>query len=148
MAALTHHRRRLGACLGLGLTAALLAGCGLFKPTSPEAGSGGTTLIADYSSPENCLEYMALGIENKDNAGQAAYIGALADSAGGDGVGFHAFFDAAVWNLYSGIKPTDWDLDHEETQFYPGFIGLRTERYNMEWVADTNHLIDDRPDDT
>ncbi len=147
MAAVTRSRRRLGALAGLGLLALLLTGCGLFQPTSPELGDTGTALIADYSTPEKCLEYMAIGIGRKDNVGLDAYIGALADTST-DGVGFHATFDAAVWNSYSGIKPDDWDLDYERTQFYPAFIALRTERYRMEWVPDTMHLSDDQPDET
>jgi hypothetical protein len=147
MAAVTHDRRRLGALGGLGLLALLLAGCGLFRPTSPEVGATGEALLANYSDPESSLKYMAIGIGRKDNIGLDAYIGALADTTT-DGVGFHATFDAAVWNAYSGIKPDDWDLDHEETQFYPAFAALRSEAYRMEWLPDSIHPIDERPDDT
>jgi hypothetical protein len=147
MATVTHHRRLLGALAGLALLAMLLAGCGLFEPTSPEIGDTGEVLITDYSTPEKCLEYMAIGIGRKDNIGLDAYIGALADSST-DGVGFHATFDAAVWNAYSGIKPDDWNLGRERTQFYPAFAALRSERYRMEWVTDSIHSIDEEPDPT
>jgi hypothetical protein len=130
------------------LAALLLAGCSLFEPTSPEAGSGGTTLLTNYADPESCLKYMAIGIVNKD-AGLAAYIGALADSAGGDGVGFHAFFDTAVLNAYTrttGLKIEDWNLGSERTQFLPYLGKLRLEPYVMGWTADEQHL--DNVEDT
>jgi hypothetical protein len=139
------HRRFAAVLLG-GLAALALAGCGLFKPTSPEVGNTGTTLLVSYADPENCLKYMAIGIERKDNVGLTAYIGALADSLGGDGVGFHAYFDAAVWNAYTGLKPADWDLDHEETQFYPAFIALRTDSLDMQWLPDEQHPLDETID--
>jgi hypothetical protein len=143
------HPDRRGARAGLllGLLALLLAGCGLFKPTSPEVGASGDALLASYADPESCLRYMAIGIERKDNVGLAAYVGAMADTSS-DGVGFHAFFDAAVWSAFSGIKPADWDLDHEETQFYPAFIVLRTDPYVMQWTGDLEHPLDDNPDAT
>ena len=135
-------------CAGLllALLALLTAGCGLFEPTSPEVGESGETLLANYADPESSLKYMAIGIGRKDNVGLATYIGALADSSS-DGVGFHAFFDAAVWNAYTGVKPDDWDLDHEETQFYPAFIALRTEAYTMVWLPDEYHPLDEVVDD-
>jgi hypothetical protein len=139
------HLDRRGAGLLIGLMALLLAGCGLFKPTSPEVGAGRSALIVNYADPESCLAYMALGIENKDNVGLTAYTGALADSSA-DGVAFHAFFDAAVWNAYTGVKPDDWDLDHEETQFYPAFIALSSETYKMEWLPDVEHPLDETID--
>lgn len=140
-----HPPPALRAGLLLGALALLLAGCGLFRPTSPEIGAGQSTLLASYADPESCLKYMAIGIERKDNVGLTAYVGALADSAG-DGVGFHAFFDAAVWNAYTGVKPDDWDLDHEETQFYPAFIALRTDTLDMEWSTDEQHPLDETID--
>ena len=76
-----HHLHRRGAGLLIGLLALLLAGCGLFKPTSPEVGNSGTALLVSYADPETCLSYMALGIENKDNVGLTAYTGALAAMA-------------------------------------------------------------------
>lgn len=137
--------RGAGAALALGGLALLVAGCGLFEPTSPEVGSTGEVLLANYSDPESCLAYMALGVERKDNVGLTAYIGALADSAS-DGVGFHAFFDAAVWNAYTGIKPDDWTLSYEETQFYPAFIALRSDSYDMRWLPDEQHPLDETID--
>jgi hypothetical protein len=142
-------RRAARAALRLGLLGLLalpLAGCGLFQPTSPEVGDSGTTLLPSYADPESCLKYMAVGIEYKDNVGLTAYIGALADSAG-DGVGFHAFFDAAVWNAYTGVKPDDWDRGYEETQFYPAFIALRGDPYDMEWLPDEDNPLDEVVDD-
>lgn len=156
MGAVTDHRerdarararlRRAGTGLLAGLAALLLAGCGLFELTSPEVGDGGSTLLASYADPESCLKYMAIGIERKDNVGLTAYIGALADSTN-DGVGFHAFFDAAVWNAYTGVRPDDWDLDHEETQFYPAFISLRSDTLDMSWLPDEDHPLDEIVDD-
>jgi hypothetical protein len=136
--------RPLHAGVVLGLLAALLTGCDLFKPASPESGGGGAALLTDYSAPDSCLRYMQVGIERKDNIGQAAYLGALADTTK-DGVGFHAFFDPAVWNAYTGIKPADWDLDHE-TQFLPVFIRVTGDPYEMSWLPDEFHPHDDEVD--
>ena len=144
---MTRHPARLRhAGLALGLLAVLLAGCKLFDPASPEVGGGGSVLFTNYSYPDSCLEYMRLGVERKDNAGQTAYIGALADSVK-DGVGFHAFFDPAVLAAYSGIIPADWDLQHESELFYPAFIRLFSDPYAMSWLPDSVHPIDDRGDD-
>jgi hypothetical protein len=133
-----HPAHLLHAGLALGILGVLLAGCNLFKPASPEIGGSGATLLTDYSLPDSCLRYMQVGIERKDNAGQVAYIGALADSTR-DGVGFHAFFDLAVWNAYKGAggtPPADWDLQHESDQFFPTFIRLYSDPYEMKWLPD------------
>jgi hypothetical protein len=133
--------RPLRAGLALGLLAVLVAGCDLFKPATPEAGSGGSTLLPSYATPESCLRYMQIGIERKDNAGQDAYLGALADTTT-DGLGFHAFFDPAVWNAYDGIRPADWDLRHE-AQFLPVLIRSFGDPYEMKWLPDEVHPHDD-----
>lgn len=145
-----HPARLLLAGLALGLVAVPLAGCNLFKPASPEPGGSTTTLLADYTSPDSCLRYMQIGIERKDNVGQTAYIGALADTTQ-DGVGFHAFFDLAVWNTYKatgGNPPADWDLQHEREQFFPAFIVLFSDSYEMNWLPDIGHPVDDRGEDS
>ena len=131
----------LRAGLALGLLAVLVAGCDLFKPASPEMGGGGSTLLPSYATPESCLRYMQIGIERKDNVGQSAYLGALADTTT-DGQGFHAFFDPAVWNAYDGIRPADWDLSHE-AQFLPVFIRSFGDPYEMRWLPDEVHPHDD-----
>jgi hypothetical protein len=131
--------RPLCAGLAIGLLAVLVAGCDLFKPASPEAGSGEFTILPNYTSPESCLEYMRIGIERKDNVGQDAYLGALADTTT-DGVGFHAFFDLAVWNAYTGPKPADWGLAHE-AQFLSTFIRAYGDPYKMEWLEDMDYPI-------
>ena len=51
-----------------------------------------------------------------------------------------------MWNAYTGVKPDDWDLDHEETQFYPAFIALRADTYDMEWLPDEQHPLDETID--
>ncbi len=133
--------RPLRAGLALGLLAVLVAGCDLFKPATPEAGSAGSTLLPSYATPESCLRYMQLGVELKDNAGQDAYLGALADTLM-DGVGFHAFFDPAVWNAYDpSILPADWDLGYE-AQFLPAFIRSYGDPYKMDWLPDEVHPHD------
>ena len=132
------------AALVLGLLAALVAGCDLFKVARPEPGTGGSVLVANYSEPESCLYYMRVGIERKDDVGQTAYLGALADSTK-DGVGFHAFFDEKVWSAYTGFKPTDWNLDYE-TQFVPLFLQKYADPYELEWLPDSIHPYDEKPD--
>jgi hypothetical protein len=147
MATLTCHRSRpLRAGLVIGLLAVLLAGCGLFRPARPEIGAGGGGLLPDYSAPESCLLYMRVGIERKDSDGQNAYVGALAN-ASQDGIGFHAFFDQAVWNAYTGVPPQDWDLRHE-TLFYSAFIRLTGDPYEMSWLPDEFNPHDDISGDT
>jgi hypothetical protein len=132
--------RLLRAALALGLLAVLVAGCDLFKPATPEVGGGGATLLPSYAHPESCLRYMQIGIERKDNLGQDAYLGALADSTT-DGVGFHAFFDAADLKNYPGTPPTDWDLRHE-AQFLSVFIRSYGDPYEMNWLEDVDYPHD------
>jgi serine protease inhibitor ecotin len=132
--------RLLRAALALGLLAVLVAGCDLFKPASPEVGGTGTTLLPSYATPESCLRYMQIGIERKDNAGQDAYLGALADTTT-DGWGFHAFFDPVVLKNYSGILPADWDLRHE-AQFLSVFIRSYGDPYEMRWLEDVDYPHD------
>jgi hypothetical protein len=131
--------------LALVLLAGLLPGCNLFKPAEPETGGGGSAIIANYSTPDSCLFYMRLGIEAKGSNGQEAYLGALADTTQ-DAVGFHAFFDPAVWSAYTGPKPQDWDLDHER-QFYGAFVQVRPDPYVMQWLVDEYHPHDEIVDD-
>ena len=50
-------RRAARAALLLGLLALPLAGCGLFRPTSPEVGDSGATLLPSYADPESSLKY-------------------------------------------------------------------------------------------
>jgi hypothetical protein len=117
-------------------------GCSeLPKPTAPVHQS---QWLASYAHPESCLHYMRIGIERKDDLGRSAYLGALADSTV-DGVGFHAFFDPAVWNAYPGLKPADWDLPRE-AQFLPVFTGLYGGRYELKWLPDENYPYDNMPD--
>jgi hypothetical protein len=133
------------AALVLGLLAALAGGCKLFQPAKPEVGGGGSTLLTDYSSPDSCLEYMRLGIQLKGNVGQAAYIGALADSSK-DGVGFHALFDPAVVSAYQatgGTPPADWGVREEADRFYPTFIGVSPDSFELLWEGDEFHPNDD-----
>lgn len=139
--------RPLRAGLVLGLLAVLVAGCDLFKPATPVAGNTGPTLLPSYATPESCLRYMQLGVELKDNTGQDAYLGALADTTT-DGIGFHAFFDPAVWNAFdASLLPTDWDLRHE-AQFLAVFIRSFADPYEMKWLPDEVHPYDDDLGDT
>ena len=132
--------RPLRAALALGLLAVLVAGCDLFKPATPQLGTVGATLLPSYAHPESCLRYMQIGIERKDNIGQDAYLGALADSTN-DGLGFHAFFDPADLKNYPGTPPTDWDLRHE-SQFLSVFIRSYGDPYKMSWLEDMDYPHD------
>jgi hypothetical protein len=132
--------RPLRAGLALGLLAALVTSCELFKPATPEVGDGGSTLLPSYATPESCLRYMKIGIERKDNLGQDAYLGALADTTT-QGIGFHAFFDPAVWNAYDGIRPADWNLNYE-AQFLSLFFSVKLNPYEMKWLPDDNYPYD------
>ena len=131
--------RRFRAGLALGLLAVLIAGCDLFKPATPEVGGGGCTLHPSYTSPEDCLRYMQIGIELKDDCGKEAYLGALADTAT-DGRGFHAFFDLAVWNAYAATRPADWDLSLEG-EFVSRFSQSYPYPYRMRWLEDPDYPI-------
>ncbi len=127
--------RPLRAVLAFGLLAVLAAGCDIFRPASPQVGGVVSTLLPNYAAPESCLYYMRVGIERKDNVGQAAYLGALADTTA-DGQAFHAFFDPVVLNAYvqgGGTAPGDWDLRHE-TQFVSVFVRSYSDPYLMEWL--------------
>jgi hypothetical protein len=118
-------------------------GCSeLPKPTAPVPDQ--PHFSPSYAHPESCLRYMQLGIERKDHLGLDAYLGALADTVT-DGVGFHAFFDQAVWNAYSGIRPADWNRDYE-AQFLSLFFNLKPSPYEMKWLPDENYPYDEMPD--
>jgi hypothetical protein len=134
--------RPLRAGLVLGVLAVLVTGCGLFKPATPEIGGGGSgcTLVPSYADTGDCLRYMQIGIQLKDDCGKEAYLGALADSTK-DGMGFHAFFDQAVWEAYDGIRPADWNLDYE-AQFVSLFNNVKLLPYRMMWLPDTIHPYD------
>jgi hypothetical protein len=141
MAIVTHLASRpLRAAFALGLLAVLVTGCELFKPATPEVGGGKSTLLPSYATPESCLRYMQIGIERKDNLGQSAYLGALADTTR-DGLGFHAFFDPDVWNAYAGIRPGDWNLDYE-TQFLSLYFSVKLSPYQMKWLPDEVYPYD------
>jgi len=132
--------------LALGLLLPGLAGCKLFEPAKPETPDTGVpVIIPDYSTIESCLHYMKVGIEAKAY-GQAAYIGALADTTK-FGVGFHATFDPEVWNSFTGSKPADWNLDLE-TQFFGVLIAKYPGAYTMEWNEDVNHIDETNPEQT
>jgi hypothetical protein len=135
--------RPLRAGLVLGLLGVLVAGCDLFKPARPEVGGVVATLLPSYAFPESCLRYMQIGIERKDNVGQEAYLGALADPTT-DGVGFLARPDPAVLSAYvaTGGSAPDWDLSHE-AQFLSIFVRSFSDPYRMEWLEDMNYPIHD-----
>ena len=76
--------------------------------------------------------------------GREAYLGALADTTT-DYLGFHAFFDPAVLNVYPGIPPADWDLQHE-AQFLAVFLRSYADPYEMKWLFDEDHPYDGMPD--
>jgi len=129
----------LGACVS-GLSS---NGCSeLHRPTAVVQDR--SHFSPSYAMPESCLYYMQVGIERKDDVGQAAYLGALADTLT-DGLGFHAFFDPAVWNAYAGIKPADWGLAHE-AQFLSVFIHSYADPYETKWLPDENYPYDLMPD--
>jgi hypothetical protein len=135
--------RPLRAGLALGLLAALVAGCDLFRPASPEVEAATAALRPSYATPESCLFYMQIGIERKDNVGQAAYIGALADTTA-DGRGFHAFFDPVVLSAHvqvGGIPPVDWDRSYEDNFLSIFFSSFPNASYQMAWLEDENYPI-------
>jgi hypothetical protein len=140
--------RLFRAGLTLGLLAVLVAGCDLFKPAIPEGGGVQTTRLPNYSHPESCLVYLKFGIERKNAVGTDAYLGALADTIN-DGVGFHAFFDPAVWNALKAAYPNEsaefWGLTHE-AQFLPSFFSVLLCPYEMKWLPDENYPYDATPD--
>jgi hypothetical protein len=134
--------RPLRAGLVLGLLAALVGGCNLFKPAIPEVGGVVATLLPRYDLPESCLHYMQIGIERKDNIGRQAYLGALADPTT-DGMGFLAVHDEEVLRDYevaSGGSPPEWDLSHE-AQFLSRFVQSFSDPYRMEWLEDIDYPI-------
>ncbi len=111
------------------------AGCGLFRPAEPEKGTRVVIPVPDYSHPDSCLRYMAIGIGLKD-AGQSLYLGALSD-------GFQAYVDLTVWTaLNDATRPQVTDLATEQ-QFVNGFIRLKPDNYVMTWEQDINQPHDD-----
>jgi len=143
MATVIRHRRRgLGANLVSLLPLLLLAGCDMFRPARPELGGKGSSVIANYSSPDSCLRYMKLGIEAKAK-GQELYIGALADTTVDKVAGFRAWFDPAVERLFT-FQRDAWLLG-DERDFFNDFITKRSYPYLMEWQRDTLNW-DDRGD--
>ncbi len=136
MGSLAASARRAGAVLVTGLLALVLGGCGLFQLTAPvPPQGGGTVVIGDYSTPEKCIYYMALGLTRKDDVGRDLYVGALADS-------FYATFDPVVLNAVQGVKPDVWDYELE-SRFYSTLIALYTETYEFTWGPDEQNPHDD-----
>jgi len=122
--------------LALALALVAGAGCDYFKPANPEAPSLTSVIIPNYSQPENTLETLAKGIEDKGRTnGLSAYSGGLAER-------FQAGFDAQTVNRMEQqgvVVPEDWNLGREES-FYSKFVTLSTvplnSEYNFQWVDD------------
>lgn len=131
--------RRLRATASmLAVALALLAGagCDYFKPADPEAPSPTSVIIPNYSQPENTLETLAKGIEDKGRTnGLSAYAGGLAED-------FKAGFDAQTVNRMEQqgvVVPDEWNLSREEA-FYSKFVTLSTvalnSEYSFRWIRD------------
>lgn len=124
--------RRLLPVLVLALGA---GGCGLFRPAEPEQGTRLVIPIPDYSRPDSCLKYMAVGMGLKQN-GQALYLGAMSDD-------FKAYVDLTVWAaLNDETRPQVTDLSTEQ-QFYSGFVRLKPDNYVLTWEQDISQPHDD-----
>ncbi|HTO90242.1 MAG TPA: hypothetical protein VMJ70_03855 [Candidatus Sulfotelmatobacter sp.] len=128
-------------------TALLGAGCGLFKPASPQLPSG-SALIGRYTDPDTTLATMALAIADKATTnGQSVYMHGYADSTV-DGVDYHAFFDPATVARFTsgGHAPPDlnWGVRYEQN-FYVKFAQLLPgASYEFVWQADPSAPEDDR----
>lgn len=124
-----------------GALAAVVAGCGLFKPETPVFNSStAPQIIPNFTSVDSTLRYMALAIQNKSlSNGQAVYTSALADSlppGGTDPRTFRAFFDPTVYGSRQWtVGPNDWDYARE-VNFYGTLVAQYPEPYVMTWQKD------------
>ena len=131
------------------VAAALLGGCGYFRPATPEAPSNGDQIIPDYTTVEGTLESIRQAVEAKGlRAGDAAYRGAFADSTSPTTTACHFFFsaeDAATWAAQSQTLPSDWTLRDEGPFFNVAdrsLVNLRDDPYSMTWAEEPS-----KPDD-
>jgi hypothetical protein len=133
------------------VAALLLGGCEWFRPDDPEAPQGGgAAIVPNYAEPDSVLETMARAIENKGRSnGQAAYIGAFADTTADVTRGFHAFFDPQTVNRMEQrgiVIPDDWDHDDEEA-FYSRLVTLPSVPANsafvLQWSEDVSQGEDE-----
>ncbi|HET7224887.1 MAG TPA: hypothetical protein VFK69_04145 [Candidatus Eisenbacteria bacterium] len=115
-----------------------LAGCGLFKPDTPQAPGASLPPIALlYGTPDQTLATFAAAVEAKGGSnGLTAYSRALADSlTGTDACEFRALFDAVVYHSITNpiVAPDGWDRTHEVPSFYQSFARIRPESYVFTW---------------
>ena len=100
----------------------------LFQTGRSEAPSPTSVIIPNYSQPENTLETMAKGIQDKGRTnGLSAYSGGLAEN-------FQATFDAQTVNRMEQrgvVVPDEWNLAREEA-FYSKFVTLSLVPLNSE----------------
>jgi hypothetical protein len=145
MAALARRFRAAAAVVAALAFALSLGGClGIFEPAKPENPTSGSSItVGNYTKPESCLYYMALGIAMKSSTGQDLYMGAFADSLAPvlDKVGFHAAFDDEDWQAYDGLKPADWGYSQEK-QFYGSLVALFPDDYRLVWSEDPENPHD------
>lgn len=126
--------RHVAACVAVAALA--LGGCEWFRPADPEPPRG-SSIVPNYSEPDSVLETMARAVGNKGRTnGQAAYLGAFADTTVDQTRGFHAFFDPQTVNRMAQrgiVIPDDWDHDDEES-FYSRLVTLPSVPANSEFV--------------
>lgn len=123
---------------------ALVAGCGLFDPVSPEPPGQNRPVPTNYSHPDSVLNTIDLAIEAKGSTNaSSAYTRAFADSDGAsaDGVDFHAFVSDEILEQFCNpstpqcATARDWDFDQEQV-FYGSLIRLYDYAYSVEFSKD------------
>jgi len=131
--------------LALLLFLAVIPGCDLFKPATPEPPTS-NVLLTNFTDPDSVLATVRRAIEAKGQANSTeAYALAFADSVRSDGVTpldgieFHAFVSAEIRARFpADFTVIDWTSDREQL-FYSQLIRVSNAPYTMRWTRDDAH---------
>jgi hypothetical protein len=131
--------------LALLLLLAVLPGCDLFKPATPESPTS-NVLLTNFMDPDSVLATLRRAIVAKGQANStAAYALAFADSVRQDqslldGIEFRAFVSAEIRQRFPAdfVVTENWTSDREQL-FYSQLIRVSNAPYVMRWTRDDAH---------
>jgi len=130
------------ASLLAGLAAlALVAGCtNPFQPATPEQPSG-AGIVENFTTPDELLSTMQLGIQARSAVGRQAYLDAIADSTSTSTPAYYAFPFITVLDAWdqSNPAPPPWTKDMEQ-HFYDwvneNYFATQNYTYSLTWSPD------------
>ena len=128
------------ALLWLTSSAAMLHGCNLFEPRTPEAPTVPPVHVS-YTGIDSTLDTMNRALQAKTSSNAlSAWLDALATDR--DGLPFQATFDLVVLQQWVGRPPPAvWTVSNERT-FYPKFVSEvapEASSYELTWDTDQEH---------